>query len=81
MNKSIHIGNWGHNKEIPYLWASVKMFFVLTQTLLKINQIRKRNIVDVTSVRVILTLLRSFDDPGPRLLASTYLLSPASLVL
>lgn len=66
MNKSIRIGNWGHNKEIRYLWARVKMFFMLTQTPLGVNQIRKRNILDVTSVGAVISrLLTSFDDPSP----------------
>lgn len=55
-----------HNKEIRYLWRRVKMFFMLTQAPLGVNQNRKRNIVDVTSVRaVILSSVTSFDDPSP----------------
>lgn len=54
MNKSIHIGNRGHNKEIRYLCHRVKMFFMLTQAPLGVNQIRQRNMLDVTSAAAVI---------------------------
>lgn len=39
---------------------------MLTQAPLRVNQIRKRNILDVTSVgAIILSLFTSFDEPRP----------------